>query len=353
MAGDKPREAMFYEKLEDGRVRCLLCARRCVIPPGGRGFCGVRENRNGVLVSLVYGKLTSFNIDPIEKKPLFHVWPGAGVASISTVGCNFRCKFCCNWVLSQSREIFGKTFTPEQVVELAKRLGAQGITYTYNEPTVFYEFMYETAKLATKKGLFNTIVTNGYMTPEAAAELSKYLIAATVDLKGNANPDFYRKFMEVSDVEPIFEFLLEIKRRGVFIEITDLVVPEYGDKLDDLRRLARWVVENLGEDTPFHIIRFFPEYMMIDHYPTPLETLIEHYKAAKEEGLRYVYLGNVPGSPYENTYCPECDACLIRRYGFEIIECNITEDGRCPRCGTKIPLVGRYVPKAPRWASLL
>ena len=344
---------MFYEKIGNKTVKCNLCSRRCIIPPGQRGFCGVRENQDGTLVTLVYGKLTSFNVDPITKKPLFHVWPGAGVASISTVGCNFRCQFCDNWVISQSTEIYGKSFTPEKVISYAKRASAQGISYTYNEPTIFYEFMYDTAKLAVKEGLFNTIVTNGYMTPEALDELAPYLLAATVDIKGNGNPDFYRKYMGVPDPSPIYDFLLELKRKGVFIEITDLVVPKYGDSLDDLRKLVRWIVENLGDEIPFHVLRFFPDYKMIDHYPTPTDTLIQHYKVAKDEGLKYVYIGNLPGHPGENTYCPSCGKLLIRRYGFDILEYNVTKDHRCPYCGHKINIIGDYVSGGWYWVSFI
>ncbi len=344
---------MFYEIIEGKYVRCNLCSRRCIIPPGKRGFCLVRENRNGKLYSLVYGKLTSFNMDPITKKPLFHVWPGSVVASISTVGCNFRCQFCDNWVLSQSKDIYGKTFTPKQVVELSKRYGANGISYTYNEPTIFFEFMYDTAKLAKEAGLFNTIVTNGYMTPEAIKTLAPYLLAATVDFKGNGNPDFYQKFMSVNDPSPIYDSLLELKRHGVFIEITNLVIPEYGDKLDDLRRLVRWIIDNLGPEIPFHLLRFFPEYNMIDHYVTPTETLVRHYKLAKKEGLKYVYIGNVPGHPFENTYCPECGVALIRRYGFEILDYKVTSDRKCPNCGAKINVIGDYVKSRGSWFSLL
>ncbi|MCD6510889.1 MAG: AmmeMemoRadiSam system radical SAM enzyme [Thermoprotei archaeon] len=342
---------MLYTRLEGGRVRCNLCGRRCIIPPGGRGFCLVRENKDGKLFSLVYGKLTAFNVDPITKKPLFHVWPGAGITSISTVGCNFRCLFCDNWVLSQSQEIYGKSFTPERVVELSKRYGAMGIAYTYNEPTVFFEFMYDTARIAKENGLFNTIVTNGYMTPEAVKVLAPYLLAATVDVKGNGNLDFHRKFMSVNDVSPIYEFLLELKRHGIFIEITDLVVPEYGDKLDDLKKLVSWIIENLGPEVPFHLLRFMPDYKMIDHYVTPVETLMKHYKVAKEMGLKYVYIGNVPGHPFESTYCPECGIVLIRRYGFDIVEYNVTKDHRCPKCGAKIPIIGNYVKSNWHWFS--
>ncbi len=343
------RVAKYWERMEKGKVRCNLCYKRCPIAPGGFGACGVRYNHEGTLYTLVYGYLTAMNLDPIEKKPLMHFHPGARVLSISTAGCNFMCRFCINWTISQSRRkhIFGKFMTPEGVVEKAVNLGADGISYTYNEPTVFYEFMYDTAVLAKKEGLFNTIVTNGYMTPEPAEELSKYLDAATVDFKASANKEFYRKFMGVHDPEPIFQTLEVFKERGIFLEITNLIVPEYGDNEDDLRRLARWVVENLGPSTPFHLLRFHPMYMLTDVPPTPVKTLERLASIAKEEGLEYVYIGNVPGHPLENTYCPKCGELVVKRYGFEIIEWRLTHDNRCPRCGHKINIVGKYRKRPP------
>ncbi len=338
------REAKHWEPLDDGRVKCNLCSRRCVIQPESYGVCGVRYNHDGKLYTLVYGLLTAANVDPIEKKPLSHFHPGSLVMSISTAGCNFMCKFCLNWTISQARQdrVIGDYFTPEEVVNLALRYGADGMSYTYNEPTVFYEFMLDTAKLARKHGLFNTIVTNGYMTPEAIQKLAPYLNAATVDIKGNADPSFYRKFMGVNDPSPIFDALLELKKHGVFIEVTDLVVPRYGESEGALRKLASWIVDNLGPDTPFHVLRFHPDFLMRDVPSTPLRTLEKHAEIAKECGLNYVYVGNVPGHPLEHTYCPKCGTLLVRRYGFDIIEWNLSEDNRCPKCGHKINIIGKY-----------
>ncbi len=349
-------EALLYERLDNGYVKCNLCGRRCIIAPGKRGVCLVRYNREGKLYSLVYGKLTAMNVDPIEKKPLFHVWPGSYVYSISTFGCNFRCVFCDNYEISQPVELQAKldtaikfiekysyNVTPEDVVKAALRTGSQGIAYTYNEPTVFYEFMLDTAKLAVKHGLFNVIVTNGYMTPEALDELAPYLLAATVDFKASGDPAFYKKYMGVPDVEPIFQFLEEAKRKGVFIEITDLIVPEFGDNINQLRKLCRWIIENLGPETPFHIIKFFPCYQLSWHYSTPIETLEKMAKIAREEGLKYVYVGNVPGHDYESTYCPECGYLLIKRAGFYIINANLSENMTCPKCGSKINIIGKVV----------
>jgi len=338
------REARFWVSLSDGKVRCNLCYKRCPIAPGGYGACGVRYNHEGRLYTLVYGLLTAANVDPIEKKPLMHFHPGSSVLSISTAGCNFMCAFCQNWTLSQSRrdEIFGEYVEPEEVVKLAKRWGSDGISYTYNEPTVFYEYMYDVAKLAKSEGFFNTIVTNGYMTEEVVDELSRYLNAATVDFKGGGNKSFYVKFMGVHDPEPIFGTLLEMKRKGVFIEVTNLVVPKYGDSLEDVRRLARWIAENLGEETPFHLLRFYPHYKLSYLPPTDIATLERLAKVAQSEGLKHVYLGNVPGHRLEHTYCPRCGYLAVRRYGFYIVEWNLIRGNACPKCGYKLNIVGEF-----------
>jgi len=342
IGGRITKEAMLYDKLEDGSVKCKLCGRRCTIKVGGLGFCKVRKNIDGKLYSLVYSKACSIAVDPIEKKPLFHFNPGSSVLSIATVGCNFRCKFCDNWVISQEEEIYGKNIPPERVVEMALKYNCQGISYTYTEPTIFFEYAYDTAKIAEKKGLFNTFVTNGYMTPEAVKTISKYLDAATVDFKGSANPKFYLEFSSVPTVEPIFESLMEMKRQGIFIEITDLIVPKYGDSMEDLRRLVKWIVENLGPEIPFHILRFHPNYELYNLPSTPLESLMKAKRIALEEGLQYVYLGNTPEVEGENTYCPKCGALLVERNGFSIGRRIITEDGKCPKCGFKINIKGKF-----------
>lgn len=341
------REARFWEPVagKPGYVRCNLCSRRCIIAPDRFGVCGVRKNVGGVLYTYVYGLLTAANLDPIEKKPLMHYNPGSAVFSISTPGCNFYCQFCQNWEISQSRlekGLYGVQYTPERVVQEALRVKADGISYTYNEPTVFYEFMLDTAVLAKKHGLFNTMVTNGYMTPEALEELYPYMDAATVDFKGNANPEFYRKYMGVPSPDPIFETLLVMKEKGMHIEVTNLVVPLVGDDADDLRKLARWIVENLGEETPFHLLRFYPHYKMIDYPPTEVSKLDELASVAVEEGLKHVYVGNVWGHPLEHTYCPRCGYRVVERRGFFITKWNLKEDNRCPKCGYKLNIKGSF-----------
>ncbi|MFH0929553.1 MAG: AmmeMemoRadiSam system radical SAM enzyme [Candidatus Aenigmatarchaeota archaeon] len=338
------KEALFYKKLENA-VSCGLCARNCNIPEGQTGFCRVRKNVKGKLYSLVYGKLYSVAVDPIEKKPLYMFAPGSKTLSISSVGCNFRCDFCCNWQISQEADISGEDYTPEAVVELAKKNGVQGISYTYVEPTVFYEFAYDTAKIASEQGLYNMFVTNGYTSPKAINKISRYLDAATVDFKGSANPDFYSKLSQVPKVEPIFDALLAYKKSKVYTEITDLLVPEIGDNMEDLKKLCKWIVDNLGEEMPFHILQFFPTHKMTELPRTPVETLEKAYKVAKEQGLKYVYVGNVHGHKLENTYCPECGELAIERSIMGVKRLLLKKDLKCPKCGEKMPVRGlKWVP---------
>jgi len=338
------KEAMLYEQLADNKVKCNLCARRCTIADGGTGFCRVRKNEGGKLYSLVYAKAISACVDPIGKKPLSHFHPGALVMSIATIGCNFRCKFCDNWIISQEKDIKGRDFPPKEVVKATRDNGCQGISYTYTEPTIFFEYAYDTARLAKQVGFFNTFVTNGYMTPEAVRTIAPYLDAATVDFKGGGDPKFYKDFSSVPSVEPIYESLKEMKRNGIHIEITNLIVPKIGDSMEQIRQLAAWIRDNLGRDTPFHLLRFHPDYELTNIPSTPVSTMEEAYKTAKEEGLNYVYLGNVPGHPYENTYCPNCNELLIKRFSFEIVKWNLTKDMRCPNCGQSIPIKGKLHP---------
>lgn len=339
------KEALLWERLDGKRVRCNLCARRCILKKGQTGFCLVRKNVNGTLYSLNYGKLIAANVDPIEKKPLFHFLPGAFAFSISSAGCNFRCAFCQNWEISQvyreglASEIVGEEYKPEEIVKLAMNNGCKAISYTYTEPTIFFEFAYDVSKLAAKHRIANTFVTNGYMTPEAVKTISKYLHATTVDFKGNASLEFYRKYSLVPKIDPIFDSLLEMHKRKIFIEITDLVIPKIGDSEDDFKKLVRWIIENLGNEVPFHILRFYPHYRLSNLPPTPVKTLEKLWRIAKEEGLKYVYLGNVPGTEKENTYCPQCGNLLIERRGFYSEIVGLDKKGRCKKCGEKIPIV--------------
>jgi pyruvate formate lyase activating enzyme len=336
------KEAMLYQQLEKNDVKCNLCARRCVIRDGSIGFCLVRKNEGGKLYSLVYAKACSACVDPINKKPLSHFNPGSLVMSIATVGCNFRCRFCDNWVISQEKEIGGYDFPPEQILEATKEYGCQGISYTYTEPTIFFEYAYDTAKLAHKEGFFNTFVTNGYMTTEAVQTIAPVLDAATVDFKGGGDPEFYKEFSSVPSVEPIYDSLKEMKKHGIHVEITNLVVPKIGDNLEIIRELATWVKENLGKDTTFHLLRFHPDYRLAEVPSTSLQTLEKACDFSREAGLNYVYMGNVPGHRFENTYCPNCKELLVKRFSFEVVKWNLTEDMRCPACGENIAIKGKF-----------
>jgi len=340
------KEAMFYKKLKNA-IKCETCARGCVIAEGQVGFCRVRKNIKGKLYSLVYGRLCSVAVDPIEKKPLYMFAPGSHTLSISTVGCTFNCNFCCNYEISREwEEIIGEEYTSKAVVDLAKSYNCEGISYTYTEPTVQLEFAYDTAKIASEKGLYNMFVTNGYTTPEAIKEISKYLDAVTLDFKGSANPEFYKKFSLVPKVEPIFDALLAYKQNKVYIEVTDLLIPKVGDNLDDLKKLCKWILDNLGDETPFHILQFFPTFKMLDLPRTPVGTLEKAYEIAKKEGLKYVYVGNVHGHEKENTYCPNCDTLAIERTIFGVSKFSLKKDLKCLKCGNKIPIFGtKWIPE--------
>ncbi|MGB9703394.1 MAG: AmmeMemoRadiSam system radical SAM enzyme [Candidatus Micrarchaeia archaeon] len=329
------KEALFYKKLKNKEVKCNLCARGCIIKEGSTGVCGVRKNIDGKLYSLVYGKVIALALDPIEKKPLFHFYPGARVLSFGTVGCNFMCEYCQNWDISQTREIMGEEISPEEMVEKAIEVKAKGITYTYNEPTIFMEYAMDTAKIAKKEKLFNTFVSNGYMSEEAAKEASKFLDAITIDFKGSGDRNFLIRYAHVPSEEPVFNTLKIMHEAKVHVEITDLIVPKVGDDLEKARKLIKWVVENLGDEVPMHFLRFFPMYRMLDFPITPTETLEKIVKIAKEEGIKYAYIGNIPGHKFENTYCPYCGELLIERYGFEIIK-NKIQNGKCPKCKKRI-----------------
>jgi len=331
------REAMFYEELEDHRVRCSLCPWNCVVREGKTGVCRVRMNVDGKLYSLVYDKVSSAVPNPIEKKPLYNFAPGSMTFSICTSGCNWKCKYCCNWVLSQG-EIEGRELAPQEIVRLTKDSGCRGISYTFTEPTIFYELSYDTAKIAKEEGLYNTWVTNGYTNPEPIRKISKYLDAITVDFKGSGDKAFLRSFSSVPSPEPIYRALKEYKECGVHIEVTDLIVPKMGDSIERVRELVEWILQNLGSETPVHFLRFFPNYL-VDNIPsTPIKTLEEAYDIAKGLGMNYVYLGNVYDGR-NNTYCPKCDKLLIERIGMSTLECKV-RDERCPFCGAKINLVG-------------
>ncbi len=326
------KEARFYDKI-DGKVKCRLCRHECVIAPGKRGICGVRENIDGKLYSLVYGKAVSYHVDPIEKKPLYHFLPRSQSFSFATVGCNFSCLHCQNWEISQKKnsEPPGIELPPEEIVRLAEEYRCESISYTYTEPTIFYEYAYDTAKLASEKGIKNVFVTNGYTGEEALREISKYLDAANIDLKGFTE-EFYRKICGAR-LEPVLENIRLYYELGVWIEVTTLIIPGYNDDEEQLRGIARFLAE-INPDIPWHVTRFHPDYQLTTASATPVDTLRKAREIGREEGLRYVYIGNVPGEG-ENTYCPACGALLIRRYGYNVEVVNLKKD-RCGKCGEKI-----------------
>ena len=335
-------EAYLYKSLEENKVRCHLCAHRCMIKDSRRGICGVRENQGGVLQTLVYGKLIARHIDPIEKKPLYHFLPGTLSYSIATVGCNFKCRFCQNADIAQMPAdqrgmIIGDPATPEQVVAAALRDNCRSIAYTYTEPTVFFEFAYETARKAHAEDIRNVFVTNGYMTSEALEMIHPYLDAANVDLK--AFGDKYYKDLCGAKLEPVKQTLRLMKSLGIFVEVTTLIVPGLNDDSHELEQLAKFLVDDLGPDTPWHISRFHPTYRLTDRPPTPTATLLSARDIGLQAGLRYVYTGNVPGQESENTFCYQCGRMLIERWGYRIRRYEI-ESGRCRYCQESIDGIG-------------
>jgi pyruvate formate lyase activating enzyme len=357
-------------------VQCTLCPFRCFLPEGARGRCRVRMNVGGRLLTLVHSSPVTVHIDPIEKKPVFHLLPGTAIYSLATVGCNLRCDFCQNWEISQAypeevregavipREVqfagysggppnvrrgspvggrpnfqlkqdVARTLTPAEVVQAAVATHCRSIAYTYSEPTVFFEYVLETAKLAKRKGLKNVLVSGGYIEPEPLAELAPYFDVVKIDLKG-FDEKFYRRVVG-GDLRFVLRTLVELKKHHVLTEVVNLVVPTLNDRDEDFRKMSRWIRENLGPDTPLFFSRFTPQYRLQNLPATPLETMERAWRIARSEGLHYVYLGNVPGHPAESTYCPACGHVLVRRYGFTVLENHIGPDGRCPYCRKKIP----------------
>ncbi len=326
-------KALLWNK-EGKKIRCNLCFRRCLIPEDSQGFCRTRENYNGVLYASKYGEISTMAVDPIEKKPFFHFFPGTKSYSISTTGCTFRCKFCQNYDITQ-RPFSIKKMNPEDIVKEAIRIGCRTISYTYNEPTVFFEYAVDTAKQALKKGIINVFVTNGYMTPDAIDYASKYVQAMTIGIKASLNTKFATRFMYVPKVDLIKDSIIEMKQKKIHIEITDLLVTKYGDNLNDVRSLVRWIYDSLGPNVPLHFTRFHPDWLLTNVIPTPVKTLERAHAIAKNEGMRYVYTGNIMNHSLENTYCPECNEILIKRFNFYIKDWKIV-NGKCPFCHYKI-----------------
>ncbi|MGC2423034.1 MAG: AmmeMemoRadiSam system radical SAM enzyme [Nitrospirota bacterium] len=333
------KQASLWEPLEDKKVYCFLCGHRCKIPEGSKGVCQVRENRDGILYTLVYDKVIARHIDPIEKKPLFHFYPGSRSYSIATPGCNFKCLFCQNADIAQMprdiKAIIGEAVSPQSIVDEALKSGCKSIAYTYTEPTVFFELAFDTAKLAVDAGIKNVFVTNGYITPEALKTIKPYLDAANIDLKGFTE-EFYRKVCGAK-LELVLESIKNYYDSGIWIELTTLVIPGHNDSEEELRSIARFIV-SINPEIPWHVSRFYPTYKLTDQPPTPLSTLSMARRIGIEEGLKYVYEGNAPGQGGEDTPCPACGKILITRYG-NIMTGNYTKNGACG-CGAKIAGAG-------------
>ena len=354
------REAMFYTSFGDGGmdcsschqpqpsrvlychtthgsnyVKCQLCPKGCIISEGKRGDCRVRENRGGKLYTMVYGNVCAVNVDPIEKKPFYHFLPGTPAFSIATAGCNLHCLYCQNWRISQfpPEETDNVDLPPEKVVSYALRYGSRSVAYTYSEPTVFFEYMVDTARLARQQGLRNVVISAGYMNPEPVRRLCEVVDAIKIDLKG-FNEEFYEKVCDAT-LQPVLETIKTIHESGTHLEIVNLVVPTLNDDEEELHALSRWVVQELGPDVPLHFSRFYPQWRLTNLPPTPVESLERARQAALDEGVKYAYIGNVPGHPGNNTYCPRCGEIVISRLGFAVQEYHIV-DGACEFCGEPI-----------------
>jgi pyruvate formate lyase activating enzyme len=335
------KEAYLYEKLSDNKVRCKDCAHFCQISPGQRGICKVREDAGGKLFALNYGKLAAINIDPVEKKPLFHFLPGTKSLSFAAMGCNFSCLNCQNWDISQdyksSKEILGRDLSPEDIVKLAKKNKLPSISYTYSEPTIFLEYALDTMKIARKNGLKNIWVSNGFMSEESAKMVIPYLDANNIDIKGFSD-ELYRKLCGAS-LQPVLDTAKLIKKSGVWLEITTLAIPGLSDSEEMLKNIAKFIYNELGAETPWHISAFSADisWKLHDVSDTPVETLEMAYKIGKNTGLEYVYTGNSPNLPSEDTFCPKCGALAIDRTDYVISRHDLK--GKCQKCGTDLNII--------------
>jgi pyruvate formate lyase activating enzyme len=331
-------EAYLYDRLENQQVRCRTCAHFCLLDPGQRGICQVRENRDGRLMALTYDKIIAHSVDPIEKKPIFHLKPGSLSYSIATMGCNFACRFCQNADIAQipggkTGRLMGRRISPAQIVTQALAAGCDSISYTYTEPSVFFELAYDTARLARDKALHNVFVTNGYMSADLVTQIIPYLDAANVDLKAFSD-GFYRTYCNAR-LAPVKQTLRRLKQAGVLVEVTTLLIPGLNDDLEELAAMAQFIVDDLGSDTPWHLSRFHPCHRMTDRGPTPAATVEAACDIGKKAGLYYVYSGNLPGSSCEHTRCHHCDTLVVERTGYRI-NAFLKPGGACPGCGTTV-----------------
>jgi pyruvate formate lyase activating enzyme len=333
------KKAMFQTSLEDGKVRCGLCHHNCALAKGKPGICRVRKNKGGKLYTTIYSLATAVNVDPIEKKPFFHFHPGAPILSFGTKGCNFRCSYCQNFNISQKVDGLKGLKSigpPDKPADMAREMGCKAIAWTYNEPTIWYEYIYDSSKVAKRKGLLVTFVSNGYIREAPLRNLAPYLDAINIDIKG-FNAGEYKK-TSGADMGKVMETCKLILELDLHLEISYLVIPTYNDSAEEVSRFSRWVVEELSPDVPVHCLRLHPDYQWVHLPQTQLPTMLQAYQTALKEGLNYPYLGNIPNEGYEDTRCFECDAAVIKRRGHAVLENNLKK-GQCPECGAKLPIV--------------
>jgi len=334
------KEAYVYGTDDKGNAVCLTCRRRCVIPDGKKGWCRTRLNRDGKIYSLIYGEVSSLSINPIEKKPVFHFFPGSQWLSLGSLGCNFRCPGCQNWDIShwKNRKMDTEYISPEELVSRAESFGCAGLSFTFNEPVLWFEYTLDAAKLAKQRGLYTNYVTNGYITDEAFAMLAPFLDVYRVDMKAFSE-ETYMKIGHIKEFTGILDIMKKAKDCGMHVEAVTNIIPGFNDSGTELRSIASWIRNSLGPEVPWHVTRFYPCLELSHLPPTPVSHLERAWEIGKEEGLWYVYLGNVPGHRLENTYCHSCGAVLIERFVFDIVK-NRIRNSRCPECGTLIP--GRF-----------
>ncbi len=335
------KESRFMEPFGDDALRCTICPRMCVIKQGQRGFCDTKENKDGRLISLTYGLLSALAVDPIEKKPLSHFYPGSRALSISSIGCSFTCPWCQNWHLSTAKvgDHPLKYASPKEVIAMAQRQECTSVAYTYNEPLINLNYVEDVSRLARKKGIKNVLVTNGYISIPALDRVVDVIDAANVDWKA-FNEEFYRKYCS-ADLQSVLDATVHMKDKGVHVEVTFLIIPETNDAEDETRRMAHFIVDELGPDTPFHLSRFFPQHKFNHVPPTPVETLVKARDIAMGEGVRYVFVGNVPLTDYDYTFCPDCSKAVIERKGYTVTGWHLDEGNNCEYCGSHIAISGK------------